>query len=397
MSFRLILCLLLGTAGAAAQDISVNLQAPLAAAAPGGEVRVNLVVLNAGPAATVFETPQTLAGTLRTDHRSWPVELRAQGKASPRIAADGFASRAFAFTLPAEARGHLILEVTDPQPARTLIEVATVAATDNPPEAAPAASTRPVPVQTAESVIKRSFAGRFSQNEPMYFIYGPKAPGAKFQFSFAYRLLGEPSGLGTNSPARRGLHVGYTQRSLWDITADSSPFYDTSYMPEILYESQTVLASPSAGGFQFLGYQVGLRHESNGQQGANSRSLNIGYVRPILSFGRLDGWRLLILPRVFAYVGDVRDNPDIRDYRGNAEVVASLSRNDSIGLSLTGRLGHGGQKGSLMTNLTIPIHSELLYNFATFFLVQYWTGYGESLRDYNKQTSTVRAGFSLVR
>jgi len=291
----------------------------------------------------------------------------------------------------------LVLNVADPQPARALIEVATVAETAREPDAASATAAPPRPPVTAESVIKRSFAGRFSQHEPMYFIYGSKAPGAKFQFSFAYRLLGGSGLKSGEAPALRGLHVGYTQRSLWDITADSSPFYDTSYMPEILYESQTALQSPSEGGFQFLGYQAGFRHESNGQNGANSRSLNIAYVRPIFSFGHLDGWRLLVLPRLFAYVGDVRDNPDIRDYRGNAEIVASLSRNDSMGLSLTGRLGRGGHKGSLMTNLTIPIQSEFLYNFATYFLIQYWTGYGESLRDHNKKISTVRAGFSLVR
>ena len=47
-----------------------------------------------------------------------------------------------------------------------------------------------LPSQPAASAVERTFAGRFSAHEPVYFIYGPDAPGAKFQFSFKYRLLG---------------------------------------------------------------------------------------------------------------------------------------------------------------------------------------------------------------
>jgi outer membrane phospholipase A len=48
-----------------------------------------------------------------------------------------------------------------------------------------------------------------------------------------------------------------------------------------------------------------VRHESNGQQGRpESRSLNIAYIRPAFSFGRLDGWNLLLLPRIYDYIVD---------------------------------------------------------------------------------------------
>ena len=76
--------------------------------------------------------------------------------------------------------------------------------------------------------------------------------------------LGDNGRLGDKVPVLRGLYVGFTQRSLWDIDADSSPFFDTSYMPELMYESQSYLDLGKTGGFQFLGFQAGLRHESNG-------------------------------------------------------------------------------------------------------------------------------------
>lgn len=116
MNLRLLLVLLLvggGTFGGA-QEVTVNLQAPVTPAAPGAEVRVKLIVLNAGPAATMVETPQTLVGILSSDHRTWSVELRARGKTGTRIPAGGFSSRAFAFPLPADARGRLVLDVADP-------------------------------------------------------------------------------------------------------------------------------------------------------------------------------------------------------------------------------------------------------------------------------------------
>jgi outer membrane phospholipase A len=290
------------------------------------------------------------------------------------------------------------LELDRPLPTRALIDVKGVVAK---PEQEPAVVSAPLsnvlPNQPASSAIQRTFAGRFYAHEPSYFIYGPDAPAAKFQFSFKYRLLGDRGELGTKMPSLRGLYVGFTQRSLWDIEAKSSPFYDTSYMPEIMFESQSVIDPGGEDGFQVLGYQLGARHESNGRDGTDSRSLNIVYFRPVFAFGRLDSWNLLVIPRVFAYVTDLDNNPDIKEYRGNAELTAIIGRNDKFALSMTGRLGSSGKHGSLQADLTIPVKFDKLLDFATYVLVQYWDGYGESLRNYNQRTSTIRAGFSLVR
>ena len=392
------LFLLLAIAGAGhAQNVVVNLLAPVEAASPGGEVRVDLVILNPTPTEVIFETPLTLSGVLSSERRRWPVELRGQAGGGAQIAARGFSYRSFIFTVPGEARGRLVLDLEHPQPARALIEVKAAADPGREPRIVSAPLSSSLPGQPAESAIQRSFAGRFSPHEPVYFIYGADAPGAKFQFSFRYRVLGERARLGEKLPALRGLYAGYTQRSLWDIKADSSPFYDSSYMPELLFESQSVVDPGGEGGFKLLGYQAGVRHESNGNQGADSRSLNIAYIRPVFSFGRLDGWNLLVMPRLFDYIVDVENNPDIADYRGHVELTAILGRNDHAALSLTGRIGRGFHKGSLQADLTFPVKFDKMFDFATYVLIQYWNGYGESLRDYNKRSETVRAGFSLVR
>ena len=396
---HLLVALLLVVHGAAghAQNVIVNLLAPVEAATPGGEVRVDLVILNPTPTEVIYETPLTLSGVLSSERRSWPVVLRGQAGGGAQIAARGFSYRSFIFTVPAEARGRLVLDLEQPQPARALIEVKAAADPGRGPVLVSAPLSTSLPGQPAESVIQRAFAGRFSPHEPVYFIYGPDAPGAKFQFSFKYRVLGQRAQLGNELPALRGIYAGYTQRSLWDIDAESSPFYDSSYMPELMYESQSIVNPGEEGGFKLLGYQVGVRHESNGQQGPESRSLNIAYIRPAFSFGRLDGWNVLLLPRIYDYIVDVENNPDIRDYRGNVELTVIIGRNDRGALALTGRLGKGAHKGSLQADLTIPVKFDKMFDFATYVLIQYWNGYGESLRSYNQRSETVRAGFSLVR
>lgn len=394
---RLAVLLLCLTPLAWAQNVVVNLLAPVEPASPGGEVRVDLVILNPTSTEIIFETPLTLEGTLSSERRSWPVQLRGQAGGGAQIGARSFSYRSFIFTVPADARGRLALDLTRPQTVRALIEVRAAALPGSEPGIVSAPLSNILPGQPAETAIQRSFAGRFSAHEPVYFIYGPEAPGAKFQFSFKYRLLGDRATLDDAIPALHGLYIGFTQRSLWDIDADSSPFFDTSYMPELMLESQRVIDPGSEGGLKLLGYQAGVRHESNGRDGSASRSLNIAYFRPVFAWGRLDGWNLVVAPRLFAYVGDVVNNPDIADFRGHAELTAILGRNDRGALSLTGRLGQGAHKGSFQADLTIPVKFDKIFDFATYVLIQYWNGYGESLRSYQERSETVRAGFSLVR
>lgn len=396
-----ILTLLAGWAALAAvglaQNLVVNLIAPLEAAAPGGDVRVDLVILNPTSTEVVYETPLTLEGRLTRGMRSWPVVLRGQAGGGAVIAARGFSYRSFVFTMPRDARGRLALELDRPQRVRAVVD-SHLPATAEEEQAAPSLVSAPLsnvlPNQPAASAIQRTFAGRFKAHEPVYFIYGTHAPAVKFQYSFKYRLFGDEGALGADVPALRALYLGYTQRSLWDIQGDSSPFYDTSYMPELLFESQHLVDPGSSGGMKFLGYQAALKHESNGKAGSASRSLNTVYFRTAVAFGRLDGWNLLLVPRIYTYLGDTVDNRDIRRYRGNADLVAVLGRNDGPALSVTSRLA---RRGAVQADLTFPLKSDKFFDFATYFLIQYWDGYGESLLDYNRRTQAVRAGFSLVR
>ena len=248
-------------------------------------------------------------------------------------------------------------------------------------------------LQPAAAKLERTFADRLGAHEPIYFIYGPDAPVAKFQFSFKYKILrfGEPSA--QNIPST--LQFAFSQRSLWDMSASSSPFYDTSYMPELFYESLAPVPA-ATGGFTWLGYQAGYKHESNGREGPVSRSLNTVFARPAFAFGALDGWRLVVAPTIFAYIGGLSDNNDLTDYRGYGLLRLILGKNTGPSIMYTGNVGRHWNHLTTQLDLTVPVRTHLL-DFETYLLVQYFNGYGESLLSYREKSETVRAGFSFVR
>ena len=247
----------------------------------------------------------------------------------------------------------------------------------------------------ATSDIKRGFLENFALYEPIYFIAGFDKPAAKFQFSFQYQILADDGRLARKLPFLKGINFAYTQRSLWDITGNSSPFYDTSYMPEFFY-AITSTSTKRFLGFRFLGAQAGYGHESNGRAGPESRSMNKLFLRAAFAAGNPDGWHFIVSPKVWAYVADMSDNPNLDDYRGYGELTLTCVKNNSLGVSVFLRAGQSLRYGAMQVDATYPLDA-LYKNFAAYFLVQYWNGYGESLLNYDKHTQTVRFGISLVR
>lgn len=220
--------------------------------------------------------------------------------------------------------------------------------------------------------------------EPIYFIAGSEDPNAKFQFGFRYQIAD------TESKWLNGLNFAYTQTSLWDLSSPSAPFFDSSYKPEALYAYESVLGGGPTNWLR-LDLQVGAQHESNGKGGVDSRSLNIAYFRPTLVLGHPDQLHLTLQPRVWGYLGDLTDNPDLDEYRGYFDLRAMLTYKD-LQLSAYGRAGKEWDNFSLQLDLTYRIPKTGIY-----LDVQYFTGYGESLLRYNERTDALRFGIALYR
>lgn len=398
----------------AAQPLVLSLVPADAPNAPSGEITVELIALNRGAAEVPFTAPAVLSARLSSGGRTWPVELRAIDlePATDAVRPGGFVAHSYRFRVPAGGteQGLLEAQLTGFKPVRGVIDLPTspanqvalartdAAAPTPPAEASSRTVSKPATsfarATTAASAIERTFANRLAPHEPIYFIYGPHAPAAKFQFSFKYKLLSF-SDLGDSSMART-LQFAFTQRSLWDIEDVSSPFFDTSYMPEVMFESLAPKPEERDTWFTWLGYQAGYKHESNGRAGPVSRSLNTVYVRPVVAFGHLDGWHLFVIPELFAYIDNLEDNVDLKDYRGYGRLTLIFGRNDGPSLMMSAWAGREFEHRTVQLDLTVPIRTKLL-DFETYLLLQYFNGYGESLLAYREKSEAVRAGISFVR
>ncbi len=398
-AIALTLIALIGRAAVA--PVVYSLMGP-AAAVPGATVEVQVAVLNRAMEPVRADVPTTLPAFVLAggDRLAVTLQAHAEPRSDSAIVGPGaFALRTFAFVVPVRIPpGVAALEVQLPggDSVRTALSITApvVAAPASVPARSQRLMSNVVSAQPAAEALRRIFADRVAPHEANYFIYGPDDPVGKFQFSFKYKLL-DFSELAAQRLVRT-LHFAFTQRSLWDLKGDSSPFYDTSYMPELMYQSLAPMPAKSQGQFTWLGFQAAFKHESNGRERAESRSLNIVYARTVVAFGALEGWHLLAIPEVFSYVSSLDENPHIADYRGHGRLSLVLGRNE--GLSLTALLwaGKDFDHVSSQFDLALPVRTRYL-NFETYFLLQYFNGYGESLLAYRARSETIRAGISLVR
>ncbi|WP_295640088.1 phospholipase A [uncultured Methylibium sp.] len=206
---------------------------------------------------------------------------------------------------------------------------------------------------------------------------------AKYQISFKSKLwehvLGSP---GT-------LWAGYTQSSRWQVYSSSvsRPFRETNYEPEIMFgwplEAQLL-------GWRLRQASLSLNHQSNGRTLPLSRSWNriVGELR----FERGD-WTAELRPwwRLREDASD-DDNPDIEDYVGRAELLLTRQWGEHVvALQLRHSLRGGDRsRGSGQIEWAFPVDGALRG------YLQWFSGYGESLIDYNLRQNKLGLGILIV-
>lgn len=373
----------------------------------GAEITFQLNALNSSSTPVSWPIPVELIGRLVAPQGSFNVIAKRtdSDRTSPaHVAGGGFVCARYRLAVPGDLCGDVVLEFREPELGRVVLTVQPAETiTTSPGTRGPAESVlhwflRDAEPAEAGTALEpgRFFKEHFFGYDPMYFIAGTESPNAKFQVSFKYRLLNEDGALAKHAPVLTGWHLAYSQISLWDWNAESRPFYDSSYKPELLYAWEKVIGGERTNWFR-LDLQGGLQHESNGKSGDDSRSLNIAYLRPTLVFGRDDRLQLTLIPRVWAYVGDLNENPDLKDYRGFADLRAVVGWRRGFQVSALGRLGDDGDHGSVQIDATYPMMRVLSGSLSVYLHAQYFTGYGESLLGYRERSSIFRAGISLYR
>jgi phospholipase A1 len=185
--------------------------------------------------------------------------------------------------------------------------------------------------------------------------------------------------------------LGYTQQSNWQAlnAALSRPFRESDYEPELMFVAQPDM--PLGAGFRWQLLNLGLVHQSNGRSDPLSRSWNRVYAQFGVERDDVAGGKLAILARPWVRLHEPAgkdDNPDITDYLGYGD-LALVWRGERQTFTLTGRLNPRTGKGAAKVEWSTPAIGPFR------FYLQAFTGYGESLIDYNFRQTTIGAGFSL--
>jgi phospholipase A1 len=204
---------------------------------------------------------------------------------------------------------------------------------------------------------------------------------AAFQLSIKFRLW-------TTDDRRWGAWAAYTQQSHWQLYNDSGnasrPFRETNYMPELILSHKPGL---QWGDLQWNLVNLAFNHQSNGRSDTISHSWN----RLIASFGVEQG-NLAVLGRVWWRIpesSDSDDNPTISDYYGWGDLSAIYKwRGQSFAATIRGNPSTGKGAGQL-TWTSAPLLGPLRG------YVKLFSGYGETLIDYNWRQTTIGAGVSL--
>ncbi len=196
---------------------------------------------------------------------------------------------------------------------------------------------------------------------------------------------------------RDSLWFAYSQQSYWQLFTGriSRPFRTTDHEPEVIYVYPNDIGLP--GGWRWRMTGVGLVHQSNGQSLPLSRSWNRIYALAAVELG--NRWQLQA--KVWRRVRESSendDNPGIASYIGRAEFKAFWNLNSDHALALTVR--HSltqTARGSYRLEWLRTLGDYRFGHKSNLRLhTQVFSGYGDSLIDFNRRRTVFSVGFSLL-
>lgn len=190
------------------------------------------------------------------------------------------------------------------------------------------------------------------------------------------------------------IYFAYTQTNFFQVYNEnlSRPFRETNYMPEF-YATRSV--DWQFGPFDSEQLAFGYVHQSNGKDIPTSRSwdrLFIHYVaRTGNTYWQLKPWWRIPENKKRQIDSPKRDdNPDIEKYLGNFELTITRPYgNQVIELMMRNNL-RSTNRGALQVDYTFPLNGRFKGIFQVF------SGYGDSLINYNDYENRVSLGVLLT-
>lgn len=220
-----------------------------------------------------------------------------------------------------------------------------------------------------------------------YFIFGTAVgnqrpsklnTNIKFQISIAQRLTR------SSQPWNTYLFLFYSQKCFWNVLQNSMPMTDLNFNPGIGLTKPFFVKNRFVGKLTLL-----AEHESNGRDGAASRSWN----KISLAANVMIDPQINVHGKVWIPIIDGQNNKDILDYCGIYQVGTSFSStNQRFGASviLVKRRGW-----SLDYNVIVELNYRIFKKENQYLFIQYYNGYGEGLLAYKEFHSQLRAGIVI--
>ena len=184
-----------------------------------------------------------------------------------------------------------------------------------------------------------------------------------------------------------GLYFAYTQVAFWQLynVELSQPFRDINYEPDLFLFFET---DYELFGFKGSGVAAGFVHQSNGR---GSQVLTRSWDRAYLNFLFSRG-DFACSFKPWIRVTHDNQNPGIDDYMGHFELRASYRLNaNEFSLMMRNNLDFNENYGAIELGWSIPL-TKHVHGY-----VQYFSGYGESLLDYDYSSERIGIGILLNR
>jgi phospholipase A1 len=191
-------------------------------------------------------------------------------------------------------------------------------------------------------------------------------------------------------------YLSYTQQAFWQIYIYSSPFRENLYNPEgfVVFP-----VSDRDSMFHLRSVKFAVAHKSNGQpnttdipefDGFNlSKSINYFYSTLRFQHKTLITDFTVIAP--FPGSDNLSDNPDLMKYLGYTKVKFTYFYNKNM-FTLMARGNLDSMHGAVEATYSYPIKKHKSYLYMKLF-----SGYVESLIDYNKDITKFSIGVSFSR
>ena len=217
---------------------------------------------------------------------------------------------------------------------------------------------------------------------------------AELQVSFKINIGNDLFGLGEK------YYLSYSQRSFWQIYENSSPFRETNYNPEMFV---VFPISDNSSSFNMRSITLAYSHLSNGQGQTHDENLyTYAHEDPDNRSRGMDNLYINFTFQHKTLITDFKiwtppleskensDNPDIMDYTGYAKLKFSYFWGQNM-FTLMGRGSPKTGKGAVEATYSYPLVN------GTYLYTKVFSGYGESLIDYNHNITKFSLGFSFSR